>query len=368
LKILHVDPEAGFGGGERQVLGLVRHLARRGFENLLGAAPGSALSSTLPAGDAEFLPLAIRNHLDVRAALALSRWISERAPDVVHFHTSRAHAMSLFLPGSAARSLVTRRMDYALRRGWRTRLLYNRRVAAVAAISEEVRRQLLAAGVEAGRVRVIHSGVEVPDALPGPAGRAAARSRFGANGEIVIAVVAALERRKGQDVLLEALSRVRRERSRFLCLLSGDGSERAALEARAANLGLDASVRFLGYRPQVADLLAAADVFVMPSRKEGLGVAILEAMAMALPVVASAVGGIPESVEDGRSGILVPPDDPEALAAAFVHLARGPEEARAMGRRGRERVLTHFTMAGMAGRYADLYESMSSCLTARDRR
>src|SRR5882724_9199734 len=145
MKILHVDPETGFGGGERQVAGLIRHLARRGHENVLAAPPGSPLAEHVPAADARLRPLAIRNDIDVLAALRLRRQLRAERPDIVHFHTSRAHAMSPWLGRGPERRVVTRRMDYALRAGRRVDLLYNRSVEAVVAISLDVRRQLVAA-------------------------------------------------------------------------------------------------------------------------------------------------------------------------------------------------------------------------------
>ena len=360
MKILHVDPETSFGGGERQVLGLIRHLARRGHENVLAAAPASPLVSMLPAADARLHALAIRNDLDLLAALRLRRLVALESPHILHLHTSRAHALSPWLGRQAARTVVTRRMDYPLRGGFWSDLLYNRRVAAVVAISGEVERQLLAGGVRPQRIRVIPSGVEAPAGLPGSAGRAAARARFGLGEEFVIGVVAALERRKGHDVLLAALARLRDRHPPVRCLFCGDGSERESLERLAGDLGVAAAVHFLGEQPQVADLLAALDLFVMPSRHEGLGVAILEAMAMGLPVVASAVGGIPESVAAGRTGFLVSPEDPGSLAQAIAELADDPDRASRMGAEGRARVREHFSMEKMAEQYERLYEEVSS--------
>jgi glycosyltransferase involved in cell wall biosynthesis len=361
LKILHVDPETSFGGGERQVAGLIRHLAKRGHESILAAPAESRLAAIVPAADARLRPLAIRSDIDLVAALRLRRLAAVESPHIVHFHTSRAHAMSPWLRRYAGRAIVTRRMDYPLRPGPWTNLLYNRSVAAVVAISEEVRRRLLAAGVRSERVRVIHSGVEPPAGLPGRAGRAAARERFGLDDELAIGVVAALERRKGHDVLFHALARLAAAGGlRFCCVVCGAGSERAALERLARELGIAGSVRFLGEQRQVADVLAALDVFVLPSRHEGLGVAVLEAMAAALPVVASAVGGIPEAVAAGRTGLLVRAEDPDALAAAIVELGRDRERARRLGSAGRDRVLAEFSMEVMASRYERLYDEVSS--------
>ncbi|MEA2625468.1 MAG: hypothetical protein QOD06_1513 [Candidatus Binatota bacterium] len=358
MKILHVDPETEFGGGERQVLGLVRHLARRGHENLLAAAPGAEIVRRLPAADARLVPIGIRNGVDVVAALRLRAAVARERPEMVHFHTSRAHAMAPWLAGAVERSVVTRRMDYPLRHGLRSHLLYNLAVDGVAAISHGVRDQLVAGGVIAGRIRVIESGVEPPGELPGPSGRRAARERFGADGQVVIAVVAALVRRKAHDVLLHALAELRERDVSVLCLVCGDGEERGALESLARSLDLGDHVRFLGRRSQVADVLAAADVFVLPSRHEGLGVAILEAMAMALPVVASRVGGIPEAVVHEETGILVPPEDAASLAAALAELSASAELRGRMGTLGRERVLARFTMERMAERYETLYREL----------
>jgi glycosyltransferase involved in cell wall biosynthesis len=360
LKILHVDPETSFGGGERQVAGLIRHLAERGHESILAAPATSRLAAIVPAAHARLRPLAIRSDVDLAAALRLRRLVAVESPHIVHLHTSRAHAMSPWLRRNTCRAIATRRMDYPLRSGPWTSLLYNRAVAAVVAISEEVRRRLLAAGVRAERVRVIHSAVEPPAELPGGAGRAAARRRFGIDDALAIGVVAALERRKGHDVLLRALARLAEPGGlRVRCLVCGDGSERPALERLARELGIAGSVEFLGEQRQVADVLAALDVFVLPSRHEGLGVAILEAMAMALPVVASAVGGIPEAVAAGRTGLLVPAEDPDALAAAILTLGRDRAHAHRLGSAGRDRVLAEFSMSAMTSRYERLYDEVS---------
>jgi len=359
LKILHVDPEQTFHGGERQVVGLLHHLATRGHHNVLAAAPGGALASVVCPEDARFRPLAIRNDLDPLAVLRLRRLIAAESPHVLHFHTSRAHAMSLWLGRRTwRRAVVTRRMDYPLRRGVRTELLYNRSVAAVVAISEDVRRRLLAAGVRPERISVIHSAVEPPANPSGSAERSAARARLGLTDQATIGIVAALERRKGHDVLLRALVRLREAVPRLRCLVCGDGSERASLERFAQELGIRGLVRFLGEQRQVANVLAALDVFVQPSRYEGLGVAVLEAMAAGLPVVAARVGGIPETVREGETGLLVAKEDPEALAAAITELLQDPARAARMGAEGRRRVLAEFSMEAMTDRYERLYRDM----------
>jgi glycosyltransferase involved in cell wall biosynthesis len=260
--------------------------------------------------------------------------------------------------------VVTRRMDYPLRGGWYTRRLYNHGVQAVVAISEGVRAVLIESGVDASRIHLVASGVEPDLFTPSTTTRAAARVRYGVADDMrLVVVVGALEERKGHAVLLDALSMLADPRLRVLC--AGEGAARAALEARRAALGLDDTVRFLGRVDDIATLLAAADLMVMPSHQEGLGVAALEAMAAGVPVIASRVGGLPEAVQDGETGILVPPGDAAALALAIARLAADRTLARCLGDRGAARVHERFTMAGMANATQALYHRLAGVTPAR---
>jgi glycosyltransferase involved in cell wall biosynthesis len=355
LKILHVDPERGLGGGETQVLGLVRYLAARGLRQTVAADPRGVLADAVAALGVRIEPLRIRNHLDLAAGRRLAGLLARDRYDIVHFHTARAHAMSAFLGRSPqARRVVTRRMDYPLRGGWYARWLYNRAVDAVVAISEGVRSVLVAGGVEATRIHVIPSGVETEGFAASDAVRAAERARRGlADDELVVAVIASLEERKGHAVLLDAVAVLPDLRLRVLC--AGAGSRAAALAARRDALGLGGRVAFLGPVGNVAGLLAAADVVVMPSLQEGLGVAALEAMAAGRPLIASRAGGLPEVVGNEVAGLLVEPGDAPALAVALRRLAADPEAARALGRAGRTRVRERFSMEAMAGATLALY-------------
>ena len=348
LAVLHVDPERGLGGGERQVLGLVQHLRDAGIRQTVAAHPAGRLAPLAAALGVATVPLAIRNHLDVLAARRLSGLLARERYDILHFHTARAHAMAAFVGGAPGVSrVVTRRMDYPLRGGWYTRRLYNHEVQAVVAISDGVRAMLIESGVEAARITVVPSGVEAERFVPAAGARAAARVRHATPDDAcVVAVVGALETRKGHDVLLAALARL--DAAPVVAWCAGEGGARAALEARAAALGLADRVRFLGRVDDVATLLAGADLFVMPSRHEGLGVAALEAMAASLPVIASRVGGLPEAIVDGESGILVPPDDAAALAHAIARLAADPALRARFGAAGAARVRARFSMAAMA--------------------
>ncbi len=343
MRVVHVDPERGWGGGEMQVTLLVRELARRGHESLVATPADAPLARAVAAEGVRVADCPIASHVDLRAVPRLRRLA--RDADVVHFHTARAHAMAPWLGGVRARRIVTRRMDYRPSGGPWARYLYNRAVDRVIAISSGVERALRAAGVEASRIRIVPSGIDVAR-FPAPAAaRTALRAAWRAgDGDVVVIVVGVLEARKGHATLIDAAARLPALPLRLV--FCGAGSLEAALRRRAAAQRVD--VTFLGFRDDVADCLAAADVAVLPSLHEGLGVAALEAMAAGRPVVATRVGGLAEVVADGETGRLVPAGDATALAAALAALVRDPALRARMGAAGAARVAARFSAAAMA--------------------
>ena len=293
----------------------------------------------------EVVPLRIANSVDVRAGLRLRGLIGR--DDVVHFHTARAHALAPFCRGGDACLVVTRRMDYVPRGGPYTRWLYNRAVDVVIAISQGVREALVRGGVRPERIRVVPSGID-PATVRASAGSGESHRRaWGiARDHVLVLMLGALEHRKGHAILLAAARRLATALPRHRTRSAGAGSEEAALRRLAQPL--HGTVVFAGQQTDVGGCLAAADIVAMPSLKEGLGVAALEAMAAERPLVASRVGGLAEVVVDGESGLLVAPGDPAALADAVAALAADPILRRRLAEAGRARVLAHYTAARMA--------------------
>jgi glycosyltransferase involved in cell wall biosynthesis len=273
-------------------------------------------------------------------------------------HTGRA----TWLGGLAARlagvaAITTRRMDRPVARGWRTRLIYERLVERVAAISPAVKRCLIEGGVPESRISVVSSAVD-PSRLHPLRTRDEVRRSLGAGEGVVLLVLAALVHRKGIDVLLQALRKLSRDGLRPELWIAGEGPERSRLEDLARHAGVEGWVKFLGHRSDAADLLGACDAVVMPSRREGLGVAALEAMAAGRGVVASAVGGLAEAVVDRQTGLLVPAEDPTALAAALAELLGNVALRNTLGEAGRRRVAESFSVEQMVEAYVRLYESV----------
>ncbi len=351
LTIAHVDAETGFSGGEVQVFLLLEGLRKAGHRCVLFCPPRSRSEAEAAARGFEVRSIPMRADLDLSAVKRLAQGFEALEPDLVHLHTGRA----TWLGGLAARwrglpAITTRRQDKRLRPGLRTRLIYGHLARAVA-ISPAVARRLAEGGLDPARIELIPSSTD-PGLVEPRRGRAALRDELSlAPDACVLLVLAALVRRKGHDVLLDALARLDPAPP---LLIAGDGEERAALEAQAQRLGLS-SVRFLGRREDKGDLLAACDVFVLPSRLEGLGVAALEAMAAGRPVVASRVGGLAEAVGDESAGLLVPPEDPAALAAALERLIGDPGLRQAFGVAGRARIAQGFLAGQMVNAYETLY-------------
>jgi len=232
----------------------------------------------------------------------------------------------------------------------------------IVAISEHTRRSLIGQGLPSHKIRVIRNGISV---VADANGKAANRARavLGIEGAgPVVGTVARLCPVKGQREYILAAQQIRNEFPEAMFAIIGediefDGYYRHELERLARHLGLDDRVQFFGFRRDAAQLIHGFDVFVLPSWIEGLPVTVLEAMAAGKPVVATSVGGVPELVVEGETGLLVPPRDPERLAEAIAELLHHPDVARRMGTNGCARVREHFSQSEMLKQVMALYEA-----------
>jgi len=360
LSIAHVDAERGFSGGEVQVFLLMEGLRARGHRNLLFCSPGSRSEAEAQKRGFEVHSQKMRGDLDLGAVLGLRKGLRSAKVDLVHLHTGRA----TWLGGLAAASLglpalTTRRQDRLVKRNWRTRLIYNCLTQRGVAISRAVAQCLTEGGVDPARLRVIPSSVQGAQLQSQTPREELRRSAGLGSDDFVLLVMAALVRRKGLDVLLQALAQLASDGDDKTQLwIAGDGDERAALEQEAQRLGLKERVRFLGQRQDKAELLASCDVFLMPSRREGLGVAALEAMAAGRAVIASAVGGLADAVLHEETGLLVPPDDTLALSQAIQRLRQDPELLQRLAAAGPARVARGHLPEQMVQAYEELYFEM----------
>lgn len=355
LRIVGVDPERGFAGGETQVMGLTAELLRAGHRAELVCDPSGELWRRAQAAGIRCHPLRVRNSIDVAAGVRLRALLRANRFDVVHFHTARAHALAPFARGAARALIVTRRMDHRPNRIF-ARWLFNRAVDGVAAISPAVADALESAGVPRAGIAIIPSGVDCERFRPPAASeRRAARARFALDeNDMAIGAIGALEPRKDHRGLIDAIAALKAAQP-LKCLIAGDGGLRGELAAQIDRLGVARVARLIGRIEDPRELLWALDIFAMPSLKEGLGVAALEAMACGLPVVASRTGGLADLIEDGRTGMLVAPGDARALADGIAALADAPARRSEIGSAALARARSDYTMTAMAERTLALY-------------
>jgi glycosyltransferase involved in cell wall biosynthesis len=366
LKVAHLIKGLGRGGAESL---LPQTLARRGgdFSYTVGyLLPWKdALAGEVEAAGATVRCLGGRSNLGLLARVpAVARWLRAERADVVHAHLPLAGVVARLAGRAAAVPVIYTEHNlqerYHPATRWANRLTWRlqRRVIAVSAeVAESIRRHL---GARVP-VTVVRNGIETDGPAPAPAELAALRAQCGiAGGAPLVGTVAVLRRQKRLDLWLEAARRLRVELPSCRFLIVGDGPLRGELEAEAGRLGIAEAVVFAGLQSPVAPFLAACDVVMISSEFEGLPLALLEAMAAERAVVATRVGGIPEVVEDGVSGVLVPFGDPAALAAAAAALLAEPERRRRLGAAARRRVEAEFAVARMARELESIYRQVAT--------
>lgn len=365
VRILHVITRLPVGGAERLLVDVVRRLDPTRFESMVCCiqTKGELADELEAAGIAvRCLNRMQSKRFDWRAVADLRALLREERISLVHAHLYHANLygrLAAFLSGVPA--VVTVHNVYArtkLHRRMLNRWLA-RSTARVIAVSDEVRRDLVEHDrIDPAKVVTIHNSIDL-GRIATPLTREQARARLAIpDGAFVIGSIGRLEEQKGHRYLLEACAALARDAAFGLpmsILLVGDGRLREELEHRAAAAGLGSSVSFLGSRTDVAEILKALDVYVMPSLWEGLSLAMLEAMAASLPIVISDVGGVSQAL-DSESGVKVQPKDVAAIADAIRRLAAEPERRRRLGAAARRRVEADFDVGVMMARITAVYE------------
>jgi L-malate glycosyltransferase len=351
-----VDSARSWRGGQNQVLLTASGMAARGHAVALACRKNGVLcrrASTAGGPALTVRGLGFAGDLSPFAVLGLVGLLRELRPEIVHAHDPHALGAALLAVRvlRGPRLLASRRVDFTLR-GPLSRRKY-RACARVIAASQAIARILQADGLPPGRLRVVHEGVL--DRPPRGGGREALRALGVPPDAPVVGNVAALVDHKDHPTLLAAASQVVARRPDVRFVIVGTGERGDALRAQAHALRLDGHVVWAGFREDLDALIPVFTVFCLSSHLEGLGTSLLDAMAFRRPVVATAAGGIVEAVEDGVTGRLVPPRDPEALAAALLELLEDPDRAAQMGHCGRRRFEERFTADRMVAETLAVY-------------
>jgi len=339
--IAHVNVSKGYRGGERQTELLIRGLERFDLRQVLVARKGSLLAKHIKSPG-----LDIRQVSGNPFGVALAC----KGVDLVHVHEGRSvYAAYLRSLHSDTPYIVTRRVNNALRNHWLTHRAYQRAaiVVAVAPQVGDVIRQL-APEIDPQVVYSSSSGFEVDETVS-----KSIRDIYGRN--LLVGHIGALDNaQKGQEFIIDVARQLEQSNPDIHFLLVGSGRDEKMLKKAAADLR---NLTFVGFVENVGDYLAALDVFILPSRKEGIGSILLDAMEQGLPIVASNVGGVSEIVHDDENGILIEPARPDQLRAAILRLCTEPNLRFEMGQRGKL-IATNFTASTMCEKYLNLYRSV----------
>lgn len=366
MSLFLIDAGKEWRGGQRQSFLLAQALKRRGYNFFFVVQPESPLYQKASEAVLPVFPLKMRSELDFVAISRLGRAMKRRRCILAHFHD--AHSVAV---GSAAASLarvpiriISRRVDFPLKRNYFSKRKYRKKIDTIIAISEGVKKVLIEGGIDPDCIDVVPSGIDFSpfekDDLVLKQDNYLRRELSFAPDDYLVGIVAHLADHKGHKYLIKATEILKKRAPNIKMIIVGEGPLRMMLNKQASDSGVEDIVFFLGFREDIPQILHSLDLFVISSYLEGMGSSILDAMACRLPVVATKVGGIPEVVIHGETGLLVPPRTPSALAPAILRLYYNKALASRLGQKGYEVVHQKFSAEAMADKIVVLYEKIAS--------
>lgn len=367
ILMLNDNPDV-VGGGEKQLVEVAKAASREGMEVTVAYISGSSFEGLLKAERIDSTPLSQMRSNPVAAVWALKRICRERRIDLIHTH-SFFNSFSGRLAGRLIRVPVVttvhcqpgaaKRTGLIKRVLWFSREKIERAMArytsSFIAVSEAVAEGLVRQGVSRQKIVVIPNGIDALEVRKSAAMERDQRPQ--GQGRLRIGTVARLDPAKGIEILIEAAGILRDRDLSFEAVVVGDGPERQPIEELVRRLGLEQQIVFHGYLDNPFAVLATFDIYVVSSHEEGFGFTVLEAMALGRPVIATRVGGLVDLIEDGETGLLVPPGEPQALADAIEVLADDPDLRKRFADEA-GKVLERFSVETMCARTIDVYRGL----------
>lgn len=364
LTILHSESSTGWGGQEIRVFTELCWLRRHGHAASLLVPPGSHLGERAEGAGIPVAWIPMLRALDPVAVVRMARRLHQQRTQILVTHSS----VDAWIGGAAARLVGVpvirmRHLSVPVQSNPLSRAVYTRMCDMIVTTGEAIRRLLIQRlRLSPSKVFSIPTGVDLDAFYPGRVDPARVRRELGLDATApLVGMVAVLRSWKGHLVFLQALRDVRERHPDVRAVLVGEGPFRDVIQDGVRSHGLEANVRFLGHREDVAEILGGLDVVVSASTAaEGIPQALLQALAMCCPVVATDVGGIPEIIRDGETGWLVPPGNPAGLARAILEALADPARGRRMGAQGRAIVEAEYSLERMGERMERLYTKLAS--------
>jgi glycosyltransferase involved in cell wall biosynthesis len=366
MKILQLISSYGFFGSENVVFELSRELESRNIDNTIGVFDNSHNRHTEVAhyaGEHDIKTRIFRceGKMDFGTVCEITKFVRKNDVSIIHAHGYKSNIYG-FLAAKVLKKPIVSTCHNWIAEDLKTRAYYwldksvLRRFDKVVAVSEEIEDELLRLGITEDSIALIQNGIDISkfDRTTGTI-----RTELNINEKTkVIGTVARLTPEKGLACLLEAFKKVLHLFPNSICMIVGDGSLRAELTRKAAELGVGEKVLLTGVRTDLPRVYSAMDIFVLPSLKEGLPMVILEAMASRKPVIATNVGAIPRMIKSGKEGILVNPGNVEELSEAIIVLVKDRRVSETLAQNAQKKVVQQFSSKIMCGRYVEIYEEI----------
>lgn len=341
IRVLHIDSEKTWRGGQQQAIYLHEGLTRRGISSLFVYNPGSALNNYCRTNSLPGITIRMRNEVDVIAAGKIANLCKVKDINIVQCHSAHSLSIGLLVKYlySKIRLIGVRRVDFHIAKNKLSKIKYNsKRIDRIVCISEKIKSVMLEDGVDSDKLVTIRSGIDIHK-FDSVTSSNSLRDELGINKDkIVVGTVAAFTGHKDYYNLVKAAEEVVNSNSEVVFIAVGDGNLFDSIKKLVEDKGLKNVFILPGYRKDIGSFLKMFDIFVLASKKEGLGTSILDAQAMGLPVVATRTGGIPEIVEHEKNGFLVEPKNSKMLAEAILELVNNEELRDRYGSRSMESV------------------------------
>lgn len=363
LTILHTESSTGWGGQEIRIINESLGMIKRGHRVLIACQPRSVISRRAADNGIETVILRMGGALDIRAMRILRSLIHDRSIDIIDTHSSKdswCAGLAAKFCGDA-KVIRTRHIDAQIKKAHTSVLLYKTLPDAVVAIGESVRHHIIdVAGVSPDKIVSIPTGIDTAIFDPDTVDPMVFRDELGlAPDTPLVGTVGMLRSEKGHKYLIDAAAIVVAEIPDARFVIVGDVAFASTmpqmLAEKITSLGLDRNVRMLGYRTDIPQVMAGLNVFALPSLREAFGQVATQALAMRKPVVGTAVGGIPEQVINGQTGLIVEKANPEQLAQGILTLLKNPDTAAQMGANGRRLVEERFSLRATLDATEHLY-------------
>lgn len=357
MKILHIDEQLTWRGGEQQACWLMQGLCSHGFEvYAIGKEHSEFIDRLRQIPHIRTFSLPLKSEFDLYSARKIAQITKENKIDIIHAHTSHAHSLALlstfFHP--IPKTIVSRRVSFLPAKNFFSKWKYNK-TDLIIPVSNYVAKILKEAGIPENKIKVVRSSVDLSHIHVSPY----TKNELGINESTqVLFNAGALVPHKDHITLLNAFAKVREIFPDTLLLIAGSGSLFMNIQSEIEKLNLTQHVRLLGYRNDVPRLTKMADIYVSSSWSEGLGTSVLEALACEKPVVATEAGGVSEMVISHETGLLVPNKNPHLLSEAIIYMLSHPEEAQTMAKKGRKHVEDNFTVQRMVKETISVYQKL----------